>query len=79
MGPSWKVLFDDGYGNLPTGIKYSNGFKFEGSLDQYQNPILGRITDPNENLVYEGKIERDIYGYFQVYIEKGRTLNEHGL
>lgn len=58
---------------------YSNGFCFEGNFTIDEKPSYGRIKDEKGNLVYEGIIEFDIYQYFQMYAEIGKTIKSKTL
>lgn len=68
----------DGTGN-PIKANYSNGFSFEGVFTYENKPSCGIIKDEKGNLVYEGTIEDDIYQYFQLYSETGKTIKSHTL
>ena len=68
----------DGLGN-PIKVIYSNGFCFEGEFTIDEIPSYGVIKDDKGNLVYEGTIEEDIYRYFQLYSETGKTIKSHRL
>ena len=74
---SWKII-RDGLGN-PIKVIYSNGFCFEGKITIDQKHSYGRIKDEKGNLVYEGIIEFDIYQYFQMYAEIGKTIKSKTL
>ncbi len=52
---------------------YSNGFTFTGTYEN-GNPVYGIIKDDKGNLVYEGKVEYDVYQYFQQYQKSNQTI-----
>lgn len=72
MSCSWKII-RDGLGN-PIEAKYSNGFVFEGTFNEKEEPSFGEIRDSDGKLVYRGIIETDIYQYFQKYLKIGKTI-----
>lgn len=65
----YSVKARDGFGN-PSEVVYSNGFRVRGLFNENGEPMDVTIEAPDGELVYEGVIKKDIYQYFQTYLER---------